>query len=389
MPVKKMKIAILGSGRISKVYIPTIRKEFGILEIVGGWDPKPERAMENEERFGVKAMTKGEILADPNIEAVLNLTKPESHYEITKEALLAGKHVYSEKMIALTMEQAKELLEIAEKKNLAFTVAPDTFLGGAWQTARKLIDDGYIGTPLLVNAVAIRSYQLNDPQSARLPMTMRPGGGIPYDMGGYYLHAMFHLLGGLRKVTGFVKTANRKKCFRNPQNPSYKEVMTVSGDAPNTMTASMEFENGVYGSLIMTSESDLFYQSEFVIYGTQGTLILPDPNCFGGEIRLRRTQPGGELWESMTGPINIPLTHGYTTEGRGIGAADMAWAVRNGRVPRADARMGYHAFEAIQGIRQSCENGRVYCMTSEIERPAPVMPGVLKGTAQEMVLDDR
>lgn len=383
-----MRAAVLGCGRISKVYIPTIQKEFSILDIAAVWDPKRERAVENETRFGVKAMTKEEIFADPTIEAVLNLTKPEFHYEITKEALLAQKHVYSEKMIALTMEQAKELLTIAKEKNLAFTVAPDTFLGGSWQTARKLIDDGYIGTPLLVNAVAVRSYQPADASSAKRPMTMSPGGGIPYDMGGYYLHAMFHLLGGLNRVAGFIKTANREKYFFNPRNPSYKEPVTVSDDAPNTMTASLEFESGVYGSLTMTSESNLFYQSGFTIYGTQGTLLLPDPNCFGGEIRLRRSKSGGELWESMTEPMCVPATHGYTAEERGIGAADMAWAVRNGRMPRADAQMGYHAFEAIQGIRQSCSTGQVYFMTSKLTRPEPVRPGVWKGTAQERALDD-
>lgn len=385
--VRPMRAAILGSGRISKVYIETIKKYFSCLELAAGWDKKPERAKENEALFGVEALSLEEILSDRSIEVILNLTQPLDHYEITKKALLAGKHVYSEKMIAGSMEEATELVSLAKTKGLAFTMAPDTFLGGGWQTARKLIDDGYIGKPLFVNASCERSYQLTD-REPKIKFSMNKGGGIPYDMGGYYLHAMFLLFGSLTRVSGFMEVQNVERCFQNPRNPMYREEVTIPPEAVNSMAAALEFACGVRGTLTMTSQTNLYYDSKFEVQGTEGILTLFDPNYFGDDILLRRNMFGHEREDSLGEPVKIPFTHGYTEETRGIGAADMVYALRNGRAPRADAAIGLHAFEAVEGLRLAQGHGNVYEMTTKIGRPAPLRQGIIRGEAQESILDD-
>lgn len=384
--IKPMKAAVLGSGRISKVYIPTIQKYFRCMEIVAGWDPKFERAVENETRFGVKALPKDEIMADPSIEVILNLSKPHLHYALSKEALEHGKHVYSEKMLAGTLEEAGELLALAQARGQKLTCAPDTFLGGGWQTARKMIDDGAIGTPLCVQAAAVRSYQLADPNMDRVSMAMDYG--IPFDMGGYYLHAMVHLFGAISRVGGFSKVRQPERSFLNPRNPRYAETIRLDGRSVNTVAAALEFESGVYGTLIITSESQMIYQSSFTVYGTQGTLELFDPNYFSGSIRLKRTRFSDDPMTGMTEYMPMPVLHGYTEETRGIGAADMVYAIRNGRQPRADASLNYHALEAIEGIIAAQNSGMVYKMKSRAEQPAPLKSGILRGTAQEHFLDD-
>lgn len=384
--IKPMKAAVLGSGRISKVYIPTIQKYFHCLEIVGTWDPKPERAAENEKLFGVRAMQKEEIMADPSIEVILNLSKPHMHYALSKEAMEHGKHVYSEKMLAGSLEEARELLTLAQTRGRKLTCAPDTFLGGGWQTARKMIDDGVIGKPLFVQAAVVRSYQLVDPNMDKESMAMSYG--IPFDMGGYYLHAMINLFGSISRVGGFSKVDQPERAFLNPRNPRYGEKITMDSRSINTMAATLEFESGVYGTLLITSQSQMIYQSSFTVYGTQGTLELFDPNFYSGSIRLKRTKFSEVPMEGMTEYMPVPVLYGYTEETRGIGAADMVYAIRNGRKPRADASINYHALEAIEGILTSQRSGVLYEMKSRAERPAPLKSGILRGTAQEHFLDD-
>lgn len=384
--VQPMKAAVLGSGRISKVYIPTIQKYFQCLDIVAGWDPKFERAEENEALFGVKARSKEDILNDPSIEVILNLSKPQAHYALTREALEHGKHVYSEKMLAASLEEAAELIALAKERRLCLTCAPDTFLGGGWQTARTLLDGGAIGEPLFVQAVVVRSYQLADPSMEKIPMSMSYG--IPFDMGGYYLHAMIHLFGSITQVCGFSKVRLPERAFLNPRNSRYDETVRLDPHAVNTLSAALSFENGVYGTLSITSESQMIYQSSFTVYGTQGTLQLFDPNYFSGQLLLRRTRFAAQPMDAMTEFLPVPILHGYTEETRGIGAADMVYAIRNGRQPRADASINYHALEALEGIIRAQSSGTVYSMKSHVLRPVPIRDGILRGTAQEHFLDD-
>lgn len=377
--VKPIKVGLIGSGAISGIYLQNMTQTFSILDVVGCSDLIDERSRSRAEEFGIRQMTNEEILSDPEIEIVVNTTYPLSHYEVSKAALLAGKNVHSEKMMATTMDEARELMALAKEKGLRIGMAPDTFLGAALQTARKYIDAGMIGTPINATAMVMRGYRPLGEQDGRLPMIMTAGGGIPYDMGGYYLHAMIHLLGGIRRVSGFSKTRNPIEVFENPRHPRYKEEFEFS--TPNMMVAALEFEQGCYGTITAMSES--FGETpRLEIYGTEGTLVLSDPNNYGDPIYLIRNG-----YKQMQ-PCEVPFTHGYPVNSRGIGVADMAWAIRNNRPHRCSGEIGFHAFEVVNGVQESCRTGKVYEMTSHVDRPAPLPTGYVSGTAAEACLDN-
>ena len=381
MKKQPIKVGLIGSGAISGTYLNNMINRFEILEVVGCSDIIPERSAKRAEEYGIRDMTNEQILNDPEIKIVVNTTYPTSHYEVNKAALLAGKNVQCEKMIAVTLEEGKELINIAKEKNLRIGMAPDTFLGGGLQTARKLIDTGMIGEPFMAQAMVVRGYHADKGAWPGLGFTNQPGGGIPFDMGGYYLHALVHLLGPIARATGFAKCRNQKRTRKNTKNPNFGEEFETG--SINMITGALEFKNGVYGNLTVVSEG--FGETPRVeIYGTEGTLICPDPNTFGGPVLLRRK--GTNDWGNREF-TSMPLTHGFT-DGcwRGIGAADMAWAIVNNRPHRAHGDMGYHAFEVIHGIWQGTETGKIHVMESTCEQPKPLITGCIESGMDEYSL---
>jgi len=285
-------------------------------------------------------------------------------------------------MMAVTWEQGLDLYKIAKEKKLRLAIAPDTFLGAGYQTARKLIDAGMIGEPLTAQALVIRGYHMHaDQQEEKLPFIMEPGGGIPFDLGGYYLHALIFLLGGIKRVTGFAKTRKDEYTYLNPRHPRYRE--TYPYDTPNMAAGVLAFENGCYGTFTAVSEG--FAETpRLEIYGTEGTLICHDPNLFAQPIYLIRDNGKWDQQKSY----EMPLTHGYAQgDWRGIGVADMAWAIRNNRPHRVSAELGLHAFEAVQGILKSGETGKIHEMVTTCQRPAPLPSGFVSGTSAEACLD--
>lgn len=374
--LKPIKAALIGCGAISGIYLENLCKNFKVIEMVGCSDINPENSRKKAEEYGIRQMTYEEILGDPEIEIVVNTTFPLAHYEITKAALNAGKHVYSEKMIAVTLEEGEELLTLAREKGLQFTVAPDTFLGGGLQTARWIIDSGLIGEPVSVSGFCQRGYHLTRPDDY-CGMIHLPGGGIPFDIGGYYLHAMVNLFGPIERATGFAITRNPDRTFLNPISPRYKDPFHV--ETINTISASMQFENGVLGALTITSESVTGVQKIDVI-GTEGLLSIHDPNDFSGPITVKR--PGNPE------PLVIPYTHPYTKNSRGIGVADMAYAIKNQRQPRADASLGLHAFEVVHSVWESTKTGKTFTIQNKTVRPRAVRKTSLSGASAESILDD-
>lgn len=371
---RRVKAALIGSGAISGIYLKNLTEVFHVIDMVGCSDIIPERSAARAEEFGIRQMTNEEILNDSSIEIVINTTYPKSHYEVTKAALLAGKHVYTEKMLAVTLEEGRELVQLARDKGLLFTTAPDTFLGGGWQTARKAIDDGLIGEPVTVTANCARSYQdFGDTYSEPKPFVFGEGGGIPFDMGGYYLHNMINLFGSISRVSGFASVRGENRCYINPRHPKHGEGFTV--DSPNTITGSLEFKSGLLGSITITSEASVFPEPYFEVHGTQGSLKLFDPNDFGGKLVLQRNV-SGECTE-------LPVLYPYNADSRGIGAADMAYALLLGRKPRDDASIGLHAFEVIHGIWESGKTGVQHIMESDCERPSLFPMVTASGTAFE------
>lgn len=376
--LKKVKIGIIGCGAISKIYMVNLTNLFSITELIAVADLKREAAEAAAKQFGIeKVLSVEEMLNDPEVEMVINLTGPAAHYSVIKQCLEAGKHVYTEKMLCFDIDEGRELIDMAEKKGLYLGVSPDTFLGAGLQSARKYLDAGLIGQVTSAVACINRNQLLN---SELFPFIRSTGGGMPYDVGIYYLTALLALLGPVTHVTGFSKKPETYQgqlfCYGN-----YGKEWTFSSS--NSMALSLRFENGVLGSLHFDGTSINEEQPCIAIYGTEGILCLGDPNTFGGYVKL----------VNNTGKnCDLPLTHGYTgsplygnpTNGeialyghRGLGAAEMAWAIRNNRKNRASKEMGFHAVEILCGAELAEKDGIIYQMKSRFEKPAPLPSGYM------------
>ena len=369
VPFKPVKTALIGAGTISGEYLKNIVNRFDILDVVGCSDIIPERSKARAEEFGIRRMTNEEILNDPEIELVVNTTYPTAHYEVTKSILEAGKHAYCEKPVAAELGQAKELLELARSKNLYLGNAPDTFLGAAEQTARKILDSGLLGEPVMARATLIRGYhELGGASEGtpKLPFPMHPGGGIIFDVGCYYFASLINLLGPIVRVAGFSQTREKEKLYTNPGHVNYGTTEKVQ--SPNNTLGALEFANGVLGTIMATSEAHSEIP-QLEIYCTEGTLVCPDPNYFGGEVKIRRAEDPAYY--------TVPHTHDFNgTDFRGIGVAELAYAMRNGRKARSDASLAYHFLEASAGLIESGETNCFHIMESTCEQPAPLPSGI-------------
>ena len=365
MEKKTCKIAVVGCGVISKAYLNAIRDYFSVIEVVACTDLDAERMNKTAETYGIKAMSYDEILADPAIDVVLNLTNPGAHYPITKAALEAGKHVWSEKMIAVDLEQGRELVKLAEQKGVRLGVAPDTFLGSAIQTARYILDKGLIGKPLTFTASISRDYSVF---GEILPHLRKKGGSILFDMGGYYLTALANLFGPVREVAAFTATNDpvRKGSRVDNDCKYFGEEYTI--EVSNMVAASLKYDGGVLGTLHMNSDCLYTETTGITVFGTDGILYMPDPNKFGGEVKLQKLQAE---------PIVFPATHGFSANSRGVGAAEMAWSIIQNRPHRGDMHMALNVFETAHAIETSSAEGRVVKLESTFTRPAPLPAGYI------------
>jgi len=402
---KPIKVGLIGCGQIaSSAYMPTILKQYNMVDVVKFADSVPERAELFAKTFGGVACTNEEIYNDPEIEVVLNLTFPTSHYEVCKAAILAGKHVHCEKMMAVTWEQGKELADLAEEKGVWLTLAPDTFLGGAWQTCRHIIDSGIIGQPIAafcqVSGGGAAKLNLGHSTRRELPEEERPappwermklpgynprtpeGSGLPFDMGGYYLHNLINMFGNINRVTGYCKAQNTQATTMDPLNTMYKQYVPTPD--PSTMIGTLEFDNGVLGSVLFASGVGGRPDQQFIVYGSEATMYCPDPNFFGGEIVIQTYSGKPMIFDPKRGPLppdryTLPTWFGYNDQARGVGVMDLAFAIRNGRKPRCHYSMGLQAFECVHGMIDSCENGVQHKMVSHCDRPKAVQPGIKGG----------
>ena len=356
--MSKVKVGIVGCGNISHVYFTNLKK-YPEVDLVAAADLDLARAQQRAEEFGLeKAYTVDQLMADPEIEIVVNLTIPAAHAAVCLQALEAGKHVYVEKPIVVTREEGKQVLELAAAKGLRVASAPETFLGGGIQTCRKLIDDGAIGKPISAAGFMLCGGHENwhpDPE-----FYYQIGGGPMFDMGPYYLTAFVTLLGPIRRVTGSAVISYPERTITSEKKRGNK----IKVETPTHLAGVLDFESGAVGTLI-TSFDTMAGTSlpNIEIHGSAGTLLVPDPNGFGGTVKLRRA--GGE-WEE------IELTHGYTDNNRGIGVADMARAIKDGGQHRANGAMAYHVLEAMHGIHDASRDGKHYTMESTCERPEPM-----------------
>lgn len=355
--MQKVKVGIIGCGNISDAYLKNC-VHYEHLEVVALADLNLELARSKAATYGItKVMTTDELLADPDIEIVLNLTIPQAHAEISLAALEAGKHVYSEKPLAVTVEDGQRIIAKAKERNLRVGVAPDTVLGAGIQTCRKLIDDGVIGKPIAASAFMLSGGPESwHPNPAFL---YAKGAGPMFDMGPYYLSAFITLLGPIKRVTGSaVISYPEREITSQPLNGQMIEVET-----PTHINSVIDFESGATATL--TTSFDIKGGStlpNIELYGSEGTLIVPDPNTFSGPVKLRKA--GSDQFEE------IPLTHPYDGPDRGVGLLDMALAIREDRPHRASGELALQVLEIMHGVHIASAEGRHYNVQHQCDRPS-------------------
>ena len=368
--MKPVKVGIIGCGMISDIYLKNCCDVFRITDVVACSDMDMQKAQEKAKKYNIKACTVNELLANDEIEAVINLTVPAAHAAISKRILGAGKHTYSEKPLAVELNDGEELIDIAEKAGLCIGAAPDTFLGGGIQTAKKLIDDGWIGNPIAVNAFLMtRGPEYFHPNP---DFFYQYGGGPLLDFGPYYITAMVSLLGHINKVSAFAKITYPERIIRG-NNPRKGEKIKV--EVPTHYTVILEFESGVTGTMTVSFDMQYpYWESKLPciqIEGSAGSIIIPDPNKFEGPVKLRRMD---EEYREM------PLSHGFTENMRGMGFAHMLNGLASGKNYRAYGYLALHALEVMTGIFKSAETENVYRIKHKCDRPESlpcVMPEYL------------
>jgi predicted dehydrogenase len=359
-----VRVGLIGCGNISGVYIPQVRK-YRMLDLVACADLDMERARTRATEYAIPQVYRTEeLLADPHIDVVLNLTVPAAHADIARAAIAAGKHVYNEKPLALSREDGRSLLRQAQAANLRVACAPDTFLGAGLATCRKLIDDGWIGEPIAATAFMTG----HGPESWHPDPSFlyQAGAGPLFDMGPYYLTALAVLLGPVRRVTGSARISFPERTITSA--PLYGTVIKVT--TPTHIAGVLDFANGAVGTLITSFDVWAAELPCIEIYGMQGTLSVPDPNMVGGPVRIRRA--GAEAWSEV--PLLYPFIEHYT---RGMGVADLATAVLTGRPHRASGDLAYHVLDIMHALLEASTQGRHIDLQSGCPRPAPLPLGLL------------
>jgi predicted dehydrogenase len=351
-------VGIVGAGTISGTYLENLTS-FPDVRVLRIADLDTGRAAAQAVRFGVPHPgTVAELLGDPDVELVVNLTVPASHVEVGLAALEAGKHVWAEKPLALDRQTARKLLDRAREKNLRVACAPDTVLGAGLQTARRAVDAGRIGRPF----TALALFQVPGPESwhPAPEFLFQAGGGPLLDMGPYYLTTLVHLLGPIRRVTGAGGRARETRVIGSGPRAGTAFPVTV----PTTVTALVEFEAGSSAQLVLSFDSALRRVGFVELTGTLGTAVLPDPNRFDGPTRLYRS--GGEPEELA------PDGHAAS---RGTGTLELARAIRAGVPERASGELAYHVLDAMLAIDESLTRGQ----SVEVGSTAAVPPALPSG----------
>ncbi len=358
-----VKVGVVGCGNISDIYLRTC-PTFEILEVVACADLIPERAQAKAAQHDIpRACGVEELLADPAIEIVLNLTIPRAHASVALAALDAGKSVYNEKPLAITRAEGRRMLDLAEEQGRLVGGAPDTFLGAGIQTCRELIDDGAIGTP-----VAATAFMVNHGHEGWHPdpaFYYQIGGGPMFDMGPYYLTALVALLGPARRVTGSARISFPERTIASQPRAGAR----IAVEVPTHVAGVVDFASGAIATIITSFDVWSAQLPLIEIYGSEGTLSVPDPNTFGGPVYLRRAEEDARR--------QVPLIYGYAENSRGLGVADLAYALRTGRPARASGELAYHVLDIMHAIHDASRDGRHVELASSCARPAPLPLGPL------------
>lgn len=377
--MERTKIGIIGCGVISNTYLHDITQYYRELEVTACGDVNPAAAQQKAREYEIPhAYTVEQLLEDPEIVIVINLTPPKFHGAVNRRILEAGKHVFCEKPFALSMKEAREIADLAREKQLYVGCAPDTFLGSSLQSCGKLIRDGWIGKPLYATANMMSGGVETWHPSP--DFFYKEGGGPLFDMGPYYLTALVTLLGRIEKIQSVARTGFEKRTIYS--EPRRGQELTV--EIPTHYSAILQMEDDI--AVSMNLSFDIWYSSlpRMEIYGTEGTLVVPDPNMSGGEpllYRFENTIDGvyGEAKEALkrpVKPVQVPeLYHRLADYTRGLGVLELAHAIREKRDPRTGTRLACHVTEAMNGMMEAARSGSTYVMQTDCERPEPLPLG--------------
>jgi len=360
-----MTVGVIGCGNISSIYLKR-SKIFPWLKITACADLDMAKAAARANEYGVgRVCSVEEMLADKSIDIILNLTIPKAHAGVALAALKAGKHVYNEKPLALQRAEAKKMLSLAAKKRLRIGCAPDTFLGAGIQTCRKAMDEGLIGKP--VGATAFMLCHGHESWHPSPEFYYEEGGGPMFDMGPYYLTALVALIGPVRRVTGSAGISFPERTITSAPKKGKKIIV----ETPTHIAGVMDFVNGAIGTLVTSFDVWAHRCPCIEIYGTEGTLIVPDPNGFNGPASVKRGKE--KEWQEL------PLVKGFAENTRSLGLADMAFGILADKPHRASGDLAYHVLDIMQGFLEASKSGRHAALKSACASPARLPEDFLGG----------
>ena len=360
-------VGIIGCGNISEAYL-TLAPQYRDINIRAVSDKNMDAAKERAVQFGITAMSVDELLADSSISLIINLTVPDAHFEVSRQALHAGKHVYSEKPFVLNLQQAEELKQIAENKGLRIGSAPDTFLGGAHQQARQLIDEGTIGR-IVAGTVHVMGHGMED-WHPNPDFFFQPGAGPVLDIGPYYLTNLVQLIGPIKRVAALSSAASATRTITSEER--HGEIINVN--TPTNIHALLEFQQGATITLSASWDVWAHKHRNIELYGTEGSLILPDPNFFGGQLEIAGRE--GEFTpvpiadHAFGRPNEIHGKEGWVANYRAAGLADMVQAIQNNTEHRCSLELATHIIEAMTAILQAGETGEYVLLNTSCQQPA-------------------
>jgi len=369
--MKTFGIGIIGCGNISSSYLK-LAPLFKSLEMRAVADLSMSAAEARAEEFSVRAETIEGLLAADDIDIIVNLTIPAAHFEVTKQILEAGKHSYSEKPFVLSLEEGEKLRSLAAEKSLRVGSAPDTFLGGAHQLARAAVDEGQVGD-IVAGTCHVMSHGMEE-WHPNPDFFFQPGGGPILDLGPYYITNLVQLLGPIKAVTAMASASFKSRTIGN--GPRLGETVPV--ETPTNVHAVLEFHNGALVTLGASWDVWAHRHKNMELYGSKGSLFVPDPNFFGGEVLLKVVASE----EPEVAPRDHPFSVHNSKDGQGsdranyrcAGLADMAAAINEDRPHRCSLELATHVVEAMMAILKSAENRCWVEMTTSCERPEPLTP---------------
>jgi predicted dehydrogenase len=363
-------VGIIGCGVVSTTYF-SLAPRFRGIEVRACADINAAAAEEKGRQYGVRVATVDGLLAADDIDIVVNLTFPSVHYEVSRLALDAGKHVYSEKPFVLHVDQGLDLKQRAEEKQLRVASAPDTFLGGAHQLARHLVDSGSVGK-IIGGTCHVMSHGMEH-WHPNPDFFYQPGAGPILDVGPYYVANLIQLIGPVKRVAALAATPQKERTISSGPRSGQR----VPVGTPTTICALLEHASGAVVTLNASWDVWSHGHAPMELYGEDGTLFVPDPNFFGGEVRRTRgasavTELPG--WDHPFGVVNQPGASGGRANYRSAGLADLALAIAEGRPHRCSLEASLHAIEVMTGILESSESGRFVLMRTSCERPPALGP---------------